>query len=149
VMDDGVRNMTWEIHGQVGTFCGIGKGADQGATAPWGMTGAKDYLKGRTGTTMTAHWNSVGVATDDLRDKVVDSIVNNQTPAVVGIGFFSHYPLAYQYAKQTRSVKTCLGFLGCWTTVDTNRSFYINQGWEGGGNTWIAAETWFVGRVFP
>src|SRR5215831_5442933 len=44
--EPGVKNVIQEIHDDIGTFC-IG---GNGATFPWDMQGAGQYLNGRTGT---------------------------------------------------------------------------------------------------
>jgi hypothetical protein len=142
--DAGVRNMIVELHNDVGTFCAFGSGA----TAPWTMPGAWQYLNGRTGARLRADWNSVGIHEDGLRDRAIDSIVNRRTPAVIGTGWLSHYPLAFGYAWQRRTVRHC--FIWCWDDVVTDRCFYVNNGWGGGGaGEWIDASTWFAGQLFP
>jgi hypothetical protein len=142
--DAGVNNVIVEVRGQVGTFCAFGSGA----TPPWGMPGAWQYLNGRTGAWLRSDWNSVGIHEDGLRDRAIDSIVNRRTPAVIGTGWLSHYPLAFGYAWQRRTIRRC--FIWCWDDVVTDRCFYVNNGWGGGGaGEWIDASTWFAGQLFP
>ena len=143
--DAGVNNVMIEIHGQVHTFCISG----QGATCPWDMPGAASYLSGRTGTRLQCDWDSVGIHEDRLRDLAIDSIVNRHTPAVIGTGWLSHYPLAFGYATRQRTVHHSFLFWS-WDTVETDRMFYVNEGWGGGGNgDWIDASTWFAGQIIP
>lgn len=143
-MDAGVRNVVNEIRGQVHTWC-IG---ESGATWPWDMPEAWRYLSGRTGTSLWCNWNSFGVHEDGLRDRAIDSIVNRRTPAVIGIGWLSHYPVAFGYARQVRVIRRC--FIWCWDETVTDRCFYVNQGWGGGGSgEWVAASTWFAGQIRP
>ncbi len=140
----GARNMIVEIHNDVGTFCAFGSGA----TTPWDMPGAWQYLNGRTGAWLRADWDSVGIHEDGLRDRAIDSIVNRHTPAVIGTGWLSHYPMAFGYAWQRRTVRHC--FIWCWDDVVTDRCFYVNNGWgHGGAGEWIDASTWFAGQLFP
>lgn len=142
--DTGVENVIKELHHEVHTFCAFGSGA----TAPWDMPGAWNYLSGRTGTGARADWNSLGISTDGLRDRAIDSIVNRHTPAVIGTGWLSHYPLAFGYAYQHRVVRHC--FIFCWTDTVTDRCFYVNEGWgSGGSGDWVDASTWFAGQIFP
>lgn len=142
--DAGIRNVITEIHDEVGTFCAFGSGA----TAPWDMPGAWRYLNGRTGTGLRSDWNSLGIHDDSIRDRAIDSIVNRRTPAVIGTGWLSHYPLAFGYAWQQRTVRYC--FIFCWDDTVTDRCFYVNDGWGGGGaGEWIDAGTWFSGQIFP
>jgi hypothetical protein len=141
--DAGVETMIREIHDDVGTFCVDG----QGATYPWSMDGASDYLSGRTGATLKTSYNSVGIHETRLRDIARDQIKVHQTPAVIGTGWLQHYPLAIGYAYQERIVRKCAIF--CWDEVVYDRSFYVNQGWGGSGNEWITASTWFAGELYP
>jgi hypothetical protein len=143
--DAGVNNVISELHGEVHTFDLGGSGA----TCPWDMPGAVDYLTGRTGTTLGCDWNSFGFAQDNLRNEAIDSIVNRRTPAVIGIGWLSHYPLAFGYAWQQRTIRHN-DLFGSWDEVVTDRCFYVNEGWgNGGSGDWIDASTWFTGQIFP
>jgi len=143
--DNGVNNVIRELNGQIGTFCASGSGA----TAPWTMPGAWQYLTGRTGTQLRTDWNSLGICEDGLRNRVIDSIVNRRTPAVIGTGWLSHYPMAFGYAWQTRVIRHSFLFWS-WDETVTDRSFYVNQGWGGGGaGDWVSASTWFSGQIFP
>ena len=142
-MDTGVRNMTWEIRNDVGTFCAFGSGP----TTPWDMDGASDYFNGRTGTRLSTHYNVLGISEGRLREYARDSIIDRNTPAVIGTGWLTHYPLAYGYAWRSRTVRKC--FIFCWNETEYNRSFYVNQGWGGSGNGWVSAGTWFAGEIRP
>jgi hypothetical protein len=142
--DNGVNNVIREISDQVDTFCAFGSGA----TCPWDMPDACEYLNGRTGATLQANWNSLGICEDGLRDKAIASIVNRHTPAIIGTGWLSHYPLAFGYAWQQRTVRKC--FIFCWNETVTDRFFYVNEGWGGGGSgDWVEASTWFCGQLYP
>jgi hypothetical protein len=145
VQDVGVENVIRELNGQVHTFCMFG----QGATCPWDMPGAWAYLNGRTGTGARADWNSFGFKQDWLRDRVIDSIVNRHTPAVIGTGWLSHYPLAYGYAWQTRIVRHSFLWWS-WDETVTDRCFCVNQGWGSAHiGEWVDASTWFAGQIYP
>lgn len=142
--DQGVVNVIQELHNDVGTFCIFGSGA----TFPWSMGGSWQYLNGRTGTTLDCDWDSLGIDEDGLRDKAISSIRDRHTPAVIGIGWLSHYPLAFGYAWQQRTVQHC--FIWCWNDTVTDQCFYVNEGWGGGGaGDWVDASTWFAGQIFP
>lgn len=145
VLDTGVGNMTMEIRGNIGTFC---VGSD-GPTLPWDMGNAWRYLVGRTSARISTAWIDpiFGNKADDIRR----SIVERRTPAVIGTGFFAHYPLAHAYREQSRRVCRVNPFgLGCvWWETEVNRQFRVNQGWEGSGNGWIDYKSWFVGNIFP
>lgn len=139
----GVNNVISEIADDIGTFCAAG----QGATFPWEMSDARNYLSGRTGTSLTTHYNSVGVHETRLREYARNSIRDRNTPAVIGTGWLQHYPVAYGYAWQRRVVRKC--FLFCWDETVYDRWFYVNQGWGGSGNDWVPADTWFAGEIHP
>ncbi len=142
--DAGVTNMIKEINGYVHTFCS----GNSGATCPWDMPEAWRYLNGRTGAYLNTHWNSIGWCEDRLRNYVINSIVNRHTPAVIGTGWLSHYPMAFGYAWQRRVIRHC--FIACWDEVVYDRCFYVNQGWgRGGAGDWIEAKTWFAGELYP
>lgn len=143
-MDEGVKNIIREIHNYVGTFCLFGSGA----TFPWDMGSAWHYFTGRTGTGLQTHWNSLGIHEDGLRDWAANQIIYRQTPAIIGTGWLSHYPMAYGYAWQRRTVRNCF-LLWCWDDTVYDRCFYVNQGWGGSGNGWVSAGTWFAGSIFP
>lgn len=142
-MTEGIRNVIRELHGQLGTFCIFGSGA----TWPWEMDDAVEYLNGRSFTRLQADWNSVGWHEDGLRERARNSIRDRATPAIIGTGWLSHYPLAYGYAWQRRIVRRC--FVFCWDTEVYDRWFYVNQGWGGAGNDWVEAGTWFAGEIYP
>lgn len=139
----GVESVIEEIADDIGTFCSFG----QGATFPWEMSDAANYFSGRTGTTLSTHYNSLGIHEGRLRDYAVASIRDRDTPAIIGTGWLSHYPVAYGYAWQSRIVRKC--FIFCWNETVYDRWFYVNQGWGGWGNDWVPADTWFAGEIYP
>ena len=137
-MDEGIKNISREINGLVKTFCA----GSSGATPPWDMPNASSYLAGRTGTTLVAHWNSLGIAENRLLNYAKDSIRLHKTPVIIGTGWLTHYPLAWRYAWRKRTT---------WSGLSTEyqRKFYVNQGWGGSGNAWVPASTWFAGEIRP
>ena len=143
-MDNGVRNVIKEIHGYVGTF----NLAGNGATFPWDMVKAAYYFSGRTGTDMETHHNTLGIHTWDLFLEARGSIVYRHTPVVIGVGWLNHYPMAYGYKWRKRIVKHSFLFWE-WTETVYDRYFYVNQGWQGSGNGWIPASTFFAGEIMP
>lgn len=142
-MDNGVNLMTWEIRNHIDTWCWT----TSGATFPWDMNEASEYLKGRSGCRLSTSYNVLGIHTSGLREKARDSIINRKTPAIIGTGWLKHYPLAYGYRWRKRRVKKC--FIFCWHETEYQRQFYVNQGWGGSGNGWVNAGTWFVGSLYP
>lgn len=143
--DNGVNNMIRELNGQVGTFCSFGSGA----TTPWGMPGAWSYINGRSYTRMDTHWNSFGVHETRLANYAANSIAYRRTPAVIGTGWLSHYPVAWGYAWQRRVIRHSFLWWD-WEETVTDTAFYVNNGWGGGGaGEWIDAGTWFAGEIYP
>lgn len=144
-MTSGVRSMMWEIRNGIGTFCAFGNGA----TAPWDMGGAYQYLQGRSAAFLTTSYDSFGFTQGDLRDRARRSIQQYNTPAVIGTGWLSHYPLAFGYSFRSRVVQKC--FFGCWQETEYQRRFLVNQGWAGSSDNiaWAPADTWFAGRIWP
>ncbi len=140
-MDDGVRFMIWEIKKDIKTWC-VGGSAP---TFPWRMWRAAYYLEQRSGTTLVTHYNVLGYNREArLRNYARNSIFYRKTPAIIGIGWLKHYPLAHGY--YWRSYRK--HFLWWhWTTYD--RYFWVNQGWGGPGNGWVPARTWFAGEIYP
>ncbi len=141
--DAGVENVIKEINGYVGTFCWFG----QGATTPWSMGDARKYFTGRTGTSLSTHYNIMGISESGLRKKARNSIRDRKTPAVIGIGWLTHYPMAYGYAWRKRTIRRC--FIFCWDETVYDRWFYVNNGAGGAGNGWVSASTWFAGQIYP
>jgi hypothetical protein len=149
-MDAGVRAMTWEIRNRVGTFCAFGSGP----TLPWNMSNAQGYLTNRSYAHVSTHYNVLGWHEDRLRNYARDSIINRRTPAVIGTGWLTHYPLAWGYAWRSRPIRTCIGpdlGFNCWNSTEYARFFYVNQGWPGNGSNfgWVSAGTWFAGELYP
>ncbi|MEM8863085.1 MAG: hypothetical protein AAGD96_32645, partial [Chloroflexota bacterium] len=142
-MDTGVKNMTWEIRNDIGTWCA----GNSGPTFPWDMDQATDYLQGRSGTKLSTSYNVLGIHESGLRQKARNSIRDRDTPAIIGTGWLNHYPVAYGYAWRKRTVRKC--FIFCWNETQYNRSFYVNQGWGGSGNGWVSSGTWFAGEIQP
>ncbi|WP_129673466.1 hypothetical protein [Candidatus Chloroploca sp. Khr17] len=140
--DTGVRNMTSEIRGQIGTFCIAGSGA----TWPWRMIDASKYVRPRASTSwrMNTRYDPTGLcwfgACDRNRNLARDQIINRRAPAVVGTGWLQHYPVAYGYAQRRK--RSCFLFI-CNTSYQ--RSFYVNNGWYGNNNGWTSADVWFAG----
>ena len=150
---EGVKRMTLEIRGYVDTFCILGKGA----TAPWTMGKAAQYLQGRTGAGLTSKGSVVGRKKDSYRDEAIYTIYGRGAPAIVSSGWFinGHYPVAFGYSWNVRD--ECHWYSGCSMVNEYN--FLVNLGWgrvEGDESNvkkrgWdvIPAKTWFVGTIWP
>jgi hypothetical protein len=133
-MDAGVRNMMWEIRNHIGTWCYSG----EGATGPWNMLNAQRYLDGRSKAKVVAKYNVFGKFENRIKNFAVKSIQMNRTPVIIGTGWLKHYPVAISYSyKLDRRLRK------------TEEWFYLNQGWSGAGNEWVAAGSWFAGSIKP
>ena len=146
----GVKGMMWDIRGHIDTFCSFG----QGATAPWDMEEAAEYLEGRTGARLSAQESVVGWSKDKYRDAATAAIQGRGAPAIVSSGWFigGHYPLAFGYSWNYR--EKCHWYGVC--TLEDEYQFVVNQGWGYEDGIWwhwqwdiIPARTWFVGEIFP
>ncbi|MBN2003562.1 MAG: hypothetical protein JXA21_09425 [Anaerolineae bacterium] len=143
----GVKNMTWEIHNDIGTWCIAG----QGATWPWNMLKAYQYVQPRVSTniwSMTTKYDPTGLcwfgACEPNRILAKGQIVNYRAPVVVGTGLLNHYPMAYGYSW--RKQRTCF-LWECWDTY--SRWFWVNNGHGGYDNAWVNADVWFAGAYTP
>jgi len=140
-LDNGVRNMQWEIRNDIDTFCFKGSGA----TVQWKMIRVANYLNGRSALKVSDKYSIIGAKRSDLRGIAAASISERGTPAIIGTGWLAHYPLAYGYQRRERWVyrKVLSDY------KQYQREFYVNQGWSGSSNGWIPAETWYAGTVRP
>jgi hypothetical protein len=147
-MDEGVKNMTWEIRNDIDTWPVYIKadGCWQGATDPGDMSDASDYLDGRSYTRLFTCGSTLW-PTKKCRNRASDVIKRSggrETPAVIGISLTGgpHYALACGYKQ--RKLKGLLG-----ETWWTEREFYVNQGW-GGDRGWVnGCFVWFAGEIRP
>ena len=139
------ENAVRYIRSQVDTFCA----GSSGATAPWDMDDARYYLSYvGTGTGLTESHNVVGYHEDRLKNYARNEIATNRRPVVIGTGWLTHYPLAWQYRYRTRPEDWDEGWFDG-DDVVYEEQFYVNSGWGGTGNGWVSAGTWFAGRINP
>jgi hypothetical protein len=147
----GIVNITKELRSDIGTWCVL-PFSDSGATWPARMADARFYLEKRTVTDLYVNRNDAGVSEAGLRDIVIAEIKNHSTPAVIGVGWLEHYPMAYAY-KYSWYVNSQN------QVVKYKHQFRVINGWGGikdaDGNIvssnikWISADTWFAGRIEP
>ena len=134
--DGGINNIIREIRSWVGTFCLSGNGATYPAT----MGGVGNYLRYRSPGSVRTNFNPTGIAAWYCSDAVEYSIKSLGTPAIMGTGFLTHYPLGYGFAQRSRQV--------AWW-FEYQKWVFVNQGWGGAGNTWVDATSWFSGEILP
>lgn len=146
-MDDddieGVKNMIRELRDHCQTFCVPGS---QAATYPATMFLAFLYFINRTNTNLWTDFNGLGIPRSRLTAAVASSIGDRGTPAIIGTGWLSHYPLAYIYQKEVEERRFWFD--------KVDEYFFVNQGWgkDNNGNVireWVSASTWFAGEIFP
>jgi len=144
-MDTNVRNAILYIRNQVGTFCWDGSGA----TTPWDMDDARYYLNYvGTGMGFDTHYNVVGIHEDSIARYAMSHLTHStdRRPVVIGVGWLTHYPLAWKVNYRSRPEDWNEGwFDGDDVVWDTQ--WYVNQGWGGSGNGWVSGGIWFAGRI--
>jgi hypothetical protein len=144
-MDAGIENISWEIRNHINTLCIFGKAP---TVADW-MKDASEYLKYRSNTKVGTKYSSWCTPWNDIRYKASMQIYETRTPVVIGTGICSHYPLAYGFAQQSRTVKESFLWWS-WTKTEYNHAFWVNQGWGGNGNGWVGMQrSWFAGYITP
>ncbi len=163
----GIENITWEINGYLNTFCNPFN--DNGATLPTDMHRITQYLNGRSGMEVktwanVAGFDVVGYTAQSIAEKarnVIQNPMEYRRPTVIGIGFLSHYPLAFGYRTKPLQYCTtaCTGFWGpCTTTCYpagiakgwlVNQGNNVNYGEYVSTKEWIASDLFFAGRLTP
>lgn len=138
--NDDVRACIRAVFDFVDTWCTIN---DCAATNPWDMTDGTEWAPDRgESIDLDASW-TVPSTSSGPRNRAKDSIIGDGRPAIVGTGFYAHYPLAYGY--RSRQYKA-LGI--AWRT---ERNWRVYQGWGGSGCAWVNAnDCWYGtrGRCF-
>ena len=141
-MDQGVKNMIWEIRNHIDTWCSPLPWDDQAATWASDMDKAEDYVANRSYVKVFTWGNNWSVHESSVRNKAKTAI-KYRGPAVIGIGLWEHYPLAYGYKQRKYRTPG--------VTWYTQRRFYVNKGW--GSSTsrgWVSAfPIWFAGEIRP
>ena len=152
---DGVKNMTWEIRNDILTACvevfGIHV-TDNAPTLPPLMARVKDYIRDRSGVSVT--WDYELYDADDSLIKKAAKILGGNggyvsTPAVIGVGYLEHYPLAFGWNGHPRTFCAWLWPpAGCVTLY--YGEFLVNMGHATGQAEWYWDEDiWFLGSVQP
>ena len=107
----------------------------QAATNPWDMSNGWRYVPGRCGISMSTNW-CIPYTSWSPRIRARDAIRMGR-PAIVGTGYFAHYPFAYGYRYRRYRA---LGI-----TWDTQRQWKVQPGWGGRADCgWYNANScWF------
>jgi len=133
--NDAVRSCIRSVFDSIDTWCtGIGGAA---ATNPWDMGYGYEWANARDeGITLSWSW-TVPYTSFGSRNRARASIRDHAHPAIVGTGYFEHYPLAYGYRSRNF---TWLGI-----TWQTDRQWKVNNGWGSGACSWVNAAGCFFG----
>ena len=151
---DGVKNMTWEIRNDIDTWCADpfeGDLSENAPTLPGDMADVKDYIQDRSAVSVSWDWEMYD-GNDSLIKKASKILAGNgyvRTPAVIGIGYLEHYPLAFGWNGEPHTYCAWLWPpAGCITLY--YGEFLVNMGHAAGQAEWYWDEDiWFVGTVQP
>ncbi|HOW66465.1 MAG TPA: hypothetical protein P5186_22695 [Candidatus Paceibacterota bacterium] len=132
--DDDVRDCIRSVFDYCDTWCtGISGAA---ATNPWDMDEGYRWAGAQgEGINISTSW-TVPYTSSGPRNRAVSSIKDHDRPAIVGTGYYEHYPLAYGYRSRKY---TALGI-----TWSTERQWRVNNGWGSTSCSWVNANScWF------
>ncbi len=125
------------LFNQIGTYCS----GSAGATNPWDMDEGykwalhQQLLLGGVNMTITTDW-CVPYLGYGPRNQAIRSIKEYGHPAIVGTGYYAHYPLAYAYK--------CRNYYICGVNLNTERYWKVNNGWGETRGTWVnVTGCWF------
>ena len=128
-----VRDCTKYVYDRVGILC-AGSGT---ATMPWTMDAGRLWAQYR-GAGMFISWRWCYPGLGGAPSEWARSSLSQGYPSIIGIGFFSHYPLAIGYIER---VKRCS--VG---SDEYQRMFWCNMGW-GGAKQWEIDNNIWYGTV--
>lgn len=136
VNDAAVMACMKAVNAYVLTFCAKD---NLGATLPSTEAYGANWGSKNKGRTVNEVWEwCVPYAKTGPAITAYKAIVNDKHPAIIGIGFLRHYPLAFGYASRVYT------FLGVQT--DVSAFFFVNQGWGGDPckGDWVNSDSvWF------
>ncbi|HEY5912115.1 MAG TPA: hypothetical protein VJA21_16045, partial [Verrucomicrobiae bacterium] len=136
--DDDVRACIHSVFDYTGTWCtGIDGNA---ATNPWDMADGYQWAPARgEHIDLSASW-TVPSTSSGPRNRAKASICDDSRPAIVGTGFYAHYPFAYGYRHREYTV---------WgVTWKTERQWKVAMGWGGSSCSWVNAnDCWYGTRA--
>jgi hypothetical protein len=143
-MDSGVRNMIWEIHQHMDSWC-VGN-TGQCATWPRDMNKAHKYLHGRSTAGLKVRRKAPMCGNDELRKNAKAVIEVTEDAVVIGSPAGFHYPLAYGYRVRKRRIDYKIRE----DEWEYQHQFYVNQGWGSSADCqWVTGFPWLVGHIYP
>lgn len=132
--NDNVRACIRAVFGYCDTWCALGGAA---ATNPWDMSDGYRWAGTRgEGISISSSW-TVPYTSSGPRNRAIASIRDYSRPAIVGTGYYEHYPFAYGY--RSRNYR----WLGI--TWSTDRQWKVNNGWGSSSCSWVNANSCWYG----
>lgn len=133
----GVLACTQSVYFKVSTVCLNFAGA--AATVPWTMHRGHTWARDR-GAGYSIQWRWCVPHLGGGPGSLARQAIRDGVPSIIGIGFYSHYPLAYGYAER---VKRCRLF-----GDERERWFWCNMGWSGTRRWERDSGIWYGTRAF-
>jgi len=149
---EGVKNMIWEGHLVTNSFCADplqGVFSHNGATWPGNMKMIKAYVQGRSGVRVTTRAELFDYYSENRKKarRMIQGDGYAVSPAIIGIGLLSHYPLAYGYRIHESEIWQ-LGEEPTLIAVGYSHTFFVNEGWGGSAGEWVGgSDLFFAGGV--
>ena len=132
--NDAVRDLIQTVFDYTDTWCTHNDA--QAATNPWNMHEGYRWASHQGEHIHASYRWSLPYASSRPRKKAIAAIKDHHRPAIVGIGYYAHYPLAYGYKYRKRK----------WgrITLKTERRWKVNMGWGSRDCNWVSAKScWF------
>ncbi|RME89758.1 MAG: hypothetical protein D6766_14315 [Verrucomicrobia bacterium] len=133
--DANVRELIQAVFAYTGTWCTGYQ--SQAATDPWNMSYGYQWASDRgAGISLSSAW-CVPYTSSSPRKKAVAAIRDHGRPAIVGTGYFEHYPIARAYRFRKKVIAGI--------TVKTQRQWKVNEGWGSSTCEWVSASGCWYG----
>ncbi|MCB1125187.1 MAG: hypothetical protein KDM81_01735 [Verrucomicrobiae bacterium] len=133
--NDAVRDLIGVVFDDCNTWCTSIN--SQAATNPWDMYKGYHWAVDRgEGISYSTRW-CVPYTSSSPRNKAIAAIRDHDRPAIVGTGYFAHYPFAYGYRYRK--------YKWAGITWDTERQWKVNQGGGSSSCEWVSASSCWYG----
>lgn len=115
-------------------------------TAPQIMAQARQYVDARDiDIGLTAEYDGIGAMTAEGRNNALKQIEDHDQVVAIGIGWLSHYPLAYGY-ERARFIAWDAARRR-WSRETLHQRFVVNMGWGQYGSENVPFDSWFAGYL--
>jgi hypothetical protein len=115
-------------------------------TAPHIMAQARTYVTKRgIDIGLTADYDGLGIMTTAGKNNVLSQLRDHNRVVAIGIGHFSHYPIAYGYEHARFAAWDAANKR--WASITDHRRFVVNMGWGKYGSSNVPFDSWFAGYV--